>query len=201
MGEAARRKAAEATWLATLDDQERILVRVAKGLSIVLPLDGACYRASMFLKVFLEQEHGIDANVIIGFVNDGTDELYASHAWLEFHGRPTDMTLCRPMSPEVQKRGQLVIHGRVIASGWSQYSYHMHRPPEGLRIIHQMLADPSIRLMVTEREELHLRMVATAKSNALIRAYLDGAPDSLTYDCIAAAVRRGMSETFKQTSK
>jgi hypothetical protein len=56
-------------------------------LGLAPPLDGACYRASLFLKLFLEQEYGIDANVVVGFVNDGTDELYASHAWLECHGQ------------------------------------------------------------------------------------------------------------------
>jgi hypothetical protein len=191
MGEATRRKAAEAAWLATLDEQERTLVRASKGLGAALPLDGACYRASLFLRLFLEQEHGIVANAIVGFVNDGTDELYASHAWLEFHGQRTDLTLCRPMNPEVQHRGSLVIHGRVIAEGWQQYTYHLHRPPEGLQVIRQMMADPTDRPVVAEQEELHLRMVATAKNNALIRAYLDDAPDGLTYDRIAKAVKRG----------
>jgi hypothetical protein len=190
MGEAARRRVAEATWLATLDEQERIFVRAAKGLGAALPLDGACYRASMFLKLFLEQEHGIGANAIVGFVNDGTDELYASHAWLEFRGQRTDLTLCRPMNPDVQQRGQLVIHGRVIADGWPRYTYHLHRPREGLRVVEQMLANSSTRPMVAEQEERHLRMVATTKTNALIRAYLDGAPDGLTYDRIAAAVKQ-----------
>jgi len=191
MGEAARRKAAEAAWLATLDEQERILVGAAKGLGTALPLDGACYRASLFLKLFLEQELGIAANAVVGFVNDGTDELYASHAWLEFRGQRTDLTLCRPMSPEVQKRGQLVIHGRVIAEGWARYTYHMHQPAEGLRVIERMRSDPLTRSMFAEQEELHLRMVATARDNALIRAFLDGAPDGLTYDRIAAAVKQG----------
>ena len=191
MGEAARRKAADAAWLATLDEQERILVRAAKGLGAALPLDGACYRASMFLKLFLEQEHGIDTNVVVAFVNDGTDELYASHAWLEFQGQQTDLTLCRPLRPEVQQRGKLVIHGRVIAEGWPRYTYHLHRPPEGVRVIEQMMADPATRPLIAEQEEIHLHMVATAKNNALIHAYLDGAPDGLTYDRIAAAVKRG----------
>lgn len=111
MGEAARRKAAERAWLTTLDDQERVVVTTAKALGTALPLDGACYRASMFLKLFLEQEHGIAGEAVVGFVNDGTDELYASHAWFEFHGLRTDLTLCRPMHPEVQQRGPLVIHG------------------------------------------------------------------------------------------
>jgi hypothetical protein len=191
MGEAARRKAAEMTWFTALGEQERTLVRAARGLSAALPLDGACYRASLFLKLFLEQEHSIDANAVVGFVNDGTDGLYASHAWLEFRGQRTDLTLCRPMSPEVQKRGQLVVHGQVISEGWLYYTYHMHRPPEGLRVIHNLMSDPSTRPMVAEQEDLHLRMVATSKDNALIRAYLDDAPDGLTYDRIAAAVKRG----------
>ena len=190
MGEAARRKAVESTWLATLDEQEQILVRAAKRLGAALPLDGACYRASLFLKLFLEQEHGIDANAVVGFVNDGTDELYASHAWLEYRGQPTDLTLCRPMSPEVQKRGKLLIHGRVIADGWPRYTYHLERPTAGRRIIEQLLSDPSTQPMVAEQEELHLRMVATMKDNELIRVYLDDAPDGRTYDSIATAMKR-----------
>lgn len=191
MGEATRRKAAEAAWLASLDEQERRLVHTAKALGKALPLDGACYRASLFLKLFLEQEHAIGGEAVVGFVNDGTDDLYASHAWFEFRGRRTDLTLCRPMNPEVQKRGSLVIHGRVIADGWPRYTYHAQRPPEGLAVINQLMSAPSTRPMVAEQEELHRRMAATATDNALIRAYLDGAPDSLTYERIAAAVRRG----------
>ena len=190
MGEAAKRKAAEVAWLATLDEHERILVHAARGLGAALPLDGACYRASLFLKLFLEHEYGIDANAVVGFVNDGTDDLYASHAWLEFRGQRTDLTLRCPMSPEVQKRGQLVIHGRVIAEGWSGYTYHMHRPPEGLRVIQQLLSDASTQSMVAGQEELHLKMNATSKNSAMIRAYLDAAPDGLTYARIAKAVKR-----------
>jgi len=190
MGEAGRRKAVEATWLETLADEERTLVRAAKALDATLPLDGACYRASLFLQLFLQQERGVDAKAIIGFVNDGTDDLYASHAWLEFRGQRTDLTLCRPMKPELQHRGQLIIHGRVIAEGWAQYTYHLHRPSEGLRVVQQMMADPKARPVVAEQEELHLRMVSVAKDNALIRAYLDAAPDGLTYDHIATAVKR-----------
>jgi len=190
MGDAARRKTAEAAWLGTLDADECIVVRAAKGLAAALPLDGACYRASFFLQLFLEQEYGVHTNAVVGFVNDGTDELYASHAWLEFRGQRTDLTLCRPLNSGVQRRGQLVIHGRVIVEGWSQYTYHLQRPSDGLRVIEQMMADPSTRPIVAEQDGLHLRMVNTVKDNALIRAYLDGAPDGLTYDCIATAVKR-----------
>jgi hypothetical protein len=190
MGESARRKAAEKAWLASLDDSERLLVRTAKSLGKAVPLDGACYRTSLFLKLFLAQEYRIAGNAVIGFVNDGTDDLYASHAWFEFRGQQTDLTLCRPMSPEVQKRGPLVIHGRVIAEGWPRYTYHMHRPPEGSAVIAQLMSDPATQPMVDEQEQLHLRMVTTAKDDALILAYLNGAPDGLTYDRIARAVKQ-----------
>ena len=190
MGEAARRKAAEAAWIATLDEQERLLVRAAKRLGAALPLDGACYRASLFFKLFLELERGLTGQAVVGFVNDGTDELYASHAWYEFRGRRTDLTLCRPLRPEVQQRGPLVIHGKVITAGWPKYTYHKDRPPEGLAEIEQLMSDPTTRPMIAEQEELHLRMAAIARDNALIRTYLDDAPDGLTYERIAVAVRR-----------
>jgi hypothetical protein len=191
MGEAARRKATETAWLTSLNEQERTLVRTAKSLGKALPLDGACYRASMFLRLFLAKEHGIEGNAVVGYVNDGTDELYSSHAWFEFRGQRTDLTLCRPMNPEVQKRGRLVIHGRVITEGWSSYTYHLQQPPAGLAIVRQLMSNPSLQPMVAEQEELHLRMLTTAKDDALIRIYLDDAPDGLTYDRIAGAVRRG----------
>jgi hypothetical protein len=190
VGDATRRKAAEAAWLVTLDERERIVVRTARSLGKALSLDGACYRSSLFLQLYPEQEHGIAGSAVIGFVNDGTDDLYASHAWFMFRDQRTDLSLCRPMSPEVQKRGPLVIQGRIIAEGWPRYTYHVQRPPAGLAVIKQLMSDPSTRSMVAEQEELHLRMLATANDNALIRAYLDGAPDGLTYDRMAAAVRR-----------
>ena len=44
--------------------------------------------------------------------------------------------------------------------------------------------------MVAERDELYLRIIATARNSTLIRAYLDDAPDSPTYEHIAMTVTR-----------
>ena len=41
---------------------------------------------------------------------------------------------------------------------------------------------------MADAENLHLRMAAMAKSDELIRAYLDGAPDGLNYERLAADV-------------
>jgi hypothetical protein len=183
MGEAARKKAERAKWVATLDDKERTVVSVAERLLACLPPFGACYRASLFLQYHLEREHGIHGSAVIGYVNDGTDKLYGSHAWYQFRDKMTDIALCRPLRPEVQKSGSLVIHGRTISSGWT-YSYHTVRPPEGLAMIEAFLADPRTAPSTAEYEALHRQMKLTATSQDLIRAYLDGADDGGTYDVL-----------------
>jgi hypothetical protein len=191
MGEAASRKVAEAAWLTSLGEQERSVVHAAKALSKALPLDGACYRAALFLKLFLEHEHAINGEAVIGFVNDGTDDLYMSHAWFEFHGQRTDLTLCRPLHPDMQKPGSLVIQGRVVVKGWKSYTYHQQRPREGVSLINKMMSNPTTRQMLIKQKDLHLRMSTTAQNNALIKLYLDGAPDGISYDAIAERVRLG----------
>ena len=73
--------------------QERAVVEVAEALQQVLPLDGACYRASFFLEHYLTKEHQLDGRAVVGFVNDGTDDIFtASHGWYIFRGKVTAWT-------------------------------------------------------------------------------------------------------------
>ncbi len=189
MGEAAKRKAAEEKWLTTLSESEREVVRTAKALnSVLLPLDGACYRASLFLRLYLAQEHGVSGTAVIGFVNDGTDALYSSHAWYTYQGQLTDLTLCRPLRPQVQKAGPLIIHGRTYAKGWDRYTYHLQRPPEGQAVIEQLLADTTVGSQIEAGEKLHFQMLVTADNDEPIRVYLDLAPDGVNYNKLAEAV-------------
>ncbi|MBV8524244.1 MAG: lasso peptide biosynthesis protein [Acetobacteraceae bacterium] len=118
MGEAKRRtatraKAAEAkqAWEAGLSDRGRTVLRVAKRLGAALALPGACYRCAMFLRYHLVARHGIDGEAVVGFVNDGTDVAYSSHAWYEIDGLITDVALCRPEKPRFQKAGPVTILG------------------------------------------------------------------------------------------
>ena len=194
MGEAKRRtatraKAAEAkqAWEAGLSDRGRTVLRVAKRLGAALALPGACYRCAMFLRYHLVARHGIDGEAVVGFVNDGTDVAYSSHAWYEIDGLITDVALCRPEKPRFQKAGPVTILDREMAPGWS-YTYHRQRPPEGRALVADLLRYPEIGPAMADAENLHLRMAAMAKSDELIRAYLDGAPDGLNYERLAADV-------------
>ena len=55
-------------------------------------------------------------------------------------------------------------------------------------MIAELTRDPHTPELVGQQEEQHMRMAATARSNDLIRAYLDGARDGLDYERLAAMV-------------
>lgn len=181
--EAARRKA----WEAGLDEHGRIILRIAEKTAQALAIDGACYRATLFMKYHLELRYDIRGDAVVGYVNDGTDELYGYHAWLETDGLRTDVALCRPQDPSIQKRGPLTILGHEMAAGWP-YTYHRTRPPQATAMIMEWMRDPSMRELVSQQEEQHMRLASTARRSDLIRVYLDGAPDGLDYERLAAMV-------------
>ena len=183
MGDSKRRKKFEEAWGSCLTEDERTVVSVARRLSNVLELQGACYRVSLFLRYYLFQRHGIEGTAVVGFVNDRTDNLYSSHAWFKFNGQKTDLTLSRPLSPALQKPGPLLIHGREFKSGWA-WTYHDARPLLGIAAMVPLMGDPAF----VQAENLHLLMQATARNDDLIRTYLDGARDGLDYETLAAQV-------------
>ena len=153
--------------------------------------EGACYRCSFFLRLFLKEEHGIDGKAVVGFVNDGTDHAYASHAWYEFAGTRTDLALWRPLRPDVQRPGPLVVQGVELRPG-HRWSYHRERPAEGMALVFSLLQPSSPHMSaVRELEERHRTMSACAGRDDLIRAYLDGAPDGWLYERMAGFVRAG----------
>jgi hypothetical protein len=140
----------------------------------------------------LQYRHNIQGEAIVGYVNDGTDQLYSSHAWFMFRDKMTDLAISRPLRPELHKPGPLVIHGQQLRPGW-RCTYHKTRPPEGEIQIERLLSDPSVGPQMRDAKDLHLLMAATAKNDALIRAYLDRAPDGLTYDVTAARLSTSLS--------
>jgi hypothetical protein len=184
-----RRSARHAAWLAGLTDDERRVADAAECLRLILPADGACYRAAMFLKYHLQTQHGIVGRAVIGYVNDGTDDLFSSHAWYDIRGRITDIALSRPLDPSVQKPGPVLILGREVAPGWPGWTYHTAMTAEGAAVIESIRGHPHSGAQVRENEALHAHMVRTAADDRLIRSYLDAAPDGLTYAVLAGRMR------------
>lgn len=181
MGDASRRKRANSECLASLSGDERIVADAALRLYKAFPDDGACYRKTLFLRHYLRERHGVEAAAVVGFVNDGTDELYGSHAWLEFQGKKVDIALSMPLRPELQKRAPVVILDWTYSPGWAGYTYHLDRPARALAAVHELMRNPETRELMQEAETLHLTMMATAKSDTLIAAYLANAPDGIDF--------------------
>lgn len=191
MGEASRKKAAREKWVTTLDDDERKVAETAFALYRILP-PAACYRASLFLQYHLKKCYGLNGMAVVGFVNDGTDDLYSSHAWYMFRDKMTDIALCQPMDPSIQNPGPLIIQGATIAAGWPTWAYHADRPPEAIAVLEKLRSSPHAERVI-EMEELHLRMKATAKNENLIRSYLDGAPDGLHYEALSQKLQDALN--------
>ena len=187
MGEAARRKKRELAWRNALDAEEQIVVRVAERLSPVIPPFGACYQATFFLRYHLSTAFGINGDAVVGFVNDGTDHLFSSHAWFTFRGQMTDLAISRPLRPQVQRPGPVTIQGYELKPGW-KWTYHLTEPPEGSVAVEALRADQRYRAFIEDEESLRRRMVARSTDLNAIREYLDGADNGLTYEALARAV-------------
>ncbi len=148
---------------------------------------GICYRMTIFLTLHLAEGHNIRVEPIVGYINDGTDEIMISHAWIEFGGKKTDISLTRTAHPKAQPTGSLIILDREISRGRASFTYHRNlsaAPP----VPKELLADPRFRLMLQHKEIEHARMAEIAKNLKSMRTYLDAAPDGFGYEQFASII-------------
>lgn len=138
-----------------------------------------CYHSVFFLNEYLREKHGIATLPVIGYVNDGTDDIMMSHAWLDFGGRKTDVSLAVTEHPDVSPAGELIVLDKVIKVG-HKYSYHHDMGAAGLRALQSVRASGG-QAIVEHKLQEHLLMVARAKDPALIRPYLDAEPNGFDY--------------------
>jgi hypothetical protein len=189
MGQAKQNAKALADWTATLSEDERTIVDVAQRVyrAIVLPLEvtGMCYRLAFFLAEFLRDRHGIEVMPVVAFVNDGEDDVMASHAWVEFNSKKTDLSLTKTEHAGQQLTGSLLILDRVFTKGEATYSYHRERDTAALALVAKLQADPQYSAFVQAKEKEHAAMLAIARAPGSIRGYLDSAPDGFGYEALA----------------
>lgn len=194
MGEARRRKVEiaitkqkYADWLDTLTQIERevalVAMRTHERIVVGKRLLGGCYLLSFFLSQYLKRERGIETTAVVGWVNDGATPLMISHAWLEFEGKKTDITLTHTEHPDVQLPGELIILDYVVRSGRVKYTYHRQRSTEAVAAL-QKLRD-EMPWVVDAKEAEHLQMEEMSQSKTMIQKYLNAAPSDRNYDAIA----------------
>ena len=198
MGEAKRRavayEAAKTKLLESLSGDGLVVadsaIKLFEGFILPTRYTGGCYLTNMVLHRYLKDERDIETEVVVGYINDGTDDIYISHGWLEHEGRKTDLTIHLTEHPDVQLPGNLLVADQVLRPGKVTHTYHRERPVEGLRKEMEMMANPSLAPIVAHKIEEHQAMLARAKHPGLLNAYLDMAPAELSYDAMTAALRR-----------
>lgn len=147
---------------------------------------GGCYLVTMTLCRFLEDEHGVKTIPVVGYINDGTDDVMISHAWLEFGGKKTDLTLNVVERATGAAPGPVLVHGEIVRAVSVQYSYHMERAPEDLLMIQELINHPQFGPAIKEKEDEHIAMRARVRDRKLMDAYLNGAPAEIMGPMLAA---------------
>lgn len=119
------RKSKAGSWLSQLDPSERIVANVAITAfeEIVLPMQmtGGCYYFAFFLREFLKVEYGIQVEMVVGWLDD--KPLPVSHAWIEYNGKKTDISLGAVMKSNGNFSAPVIIHDIGYRTGGDDYSY------------------------------------------------------------------------------
>ncbi|MBX5166764.1 MULTISPECIES: hypothetical protein [unclassified Rhizobium] len=137
---------------------------------------GACYQLTMTLQKFLADKHGIATQAVVGYVNDGTDDIMISHGWLEYEGMKIDLGLHIVERPDVVRPGALLVLDETLRLGAIDYTYHLARPEASLQVVQRMLADPATARIAQHKEKEHDDMLRRSRDARLRDLYLTGAP-------------------------
>ncbi|MCR6727136.1 hypothetical protein [Agrobacterium fabrum] len=137
---------------------------------------GACYQVTMTLQKYLSERHGIITEAVVGYVNDGTDDIMISHGWLEYEGMKIDLGLHLVERPDIVKPGALLVLDEPLRPGLLNYTYHLGRPATSLLVVQRMLADPATARVARHKETEHQEMLARSRDPQLRDLYLAGAP-------------------------
>ncbi len=195
MGASKNRKAAYAQakqrLMADLAGDEAVVAETAVNFfeRFVFPkrYTGGCYLVTMFLQRFLKEEKAVAVTPVVGYVNDGTDDVMISHAWLELNGLKTDVTLHLTEYPESQLPGALLILDRQLLKGQVEHSYHREQTPAGYAE-NQRLALGSLRGMIAHKDAEHAYMSECMTDPARMAAHQAKAPPGLRYDDMRAVL-------------
>lgn len=164
-----------AEWLEVLSPTEQEVAKTAARVFRRVKLWGACYHLTFFLNEYLKQEKGIDTQAVVGWVNDGTDDIMCSHAWLEINGKKTDIAIARPQYEE-NPEGALLILDRIIQPGKRKYTYHTERSHAAMRALDRI---PYQAVQFAEIQ--HNEMVSISKDEKGRRRYLSEVPSHSNY--------------------
>jgi hypothetical protein len=190
MGQAKRRGADIQKWLASLSPEERQIADVAQRLLLrfIDPSEatGMCYRLTYFLHLYLVDK-GIKTTPVVGYVNDGTDDAFVSHAWFVYEAKKIDLTLGRAERPDLNPPGDILILDFPFRRA-GKYTYHLAKSAAAIAVENEWLMDPRGAEIVRQKAAEHEVMERRALNPQDMRVFLDQAPDGLTYSRLASII-------------
>lgn len=194
MGEAKRRaieieklKTEQSQWLSSLSLPEKEILRLAQTLESQLVcarnFTEGCYHLAFFMTRYLADK-GITVVPIIGWVNDGTWDGVASHAWIEYEGRKTDISMRRTSFPEYQPTGPMIVLDRILQKGQADYTYYKNDDDQAQKAAEIQRMDLKLGPIQAQKETERRRMMEIAEPghNERIDAYLASAPPGLKFN-------------------
>jgi hypothetical protein len=147
---------------------------------------GGCYLIALFNYYLFKHDLSIDVTPVIGWINDGTDEHFISHAWVERGGLKIDASLDRVEDPKVNPPGAVLVLDRVVLRGHT-YTYYRERTEAARRAARAAAkSSPLSRDLVEMKEHEHSMVLSISKDDSRIREFLDNAPPGCTYDDLRA---------------
>lgn len=189
-GEIARLKHDELIWRSTLSEEARLIVQVAERLDERLVrarwFSEGCYHLAFFMTRYLSLR-GVQVTPIIGWVNDGTWPGVTSHAWIEFEGKKTDVSLGCTSYPDVQPTGALIVHDRILRAGTANYTYYKNEDCAVQDALDWLRGVPKFKSVLCHKEAEHAEMMGIAAGDRL-DSYLAKAPPGSTFADIARLI-------------
>lgn len=172
-------------WRDALSKEERMILLLAERLDERLVrarhFSEGCYHLAFFMTKYLASK-GITVTPQIGWVNDGTWQGMTSHAWIEFNGKKTDVSLGHTSHPESQPTGAVIAHDHVLRKGVAEYTYYKNDHPEVQTGIQYMRSNHELADILAHKEKEHAHMLGIATSgHSAIDDYLSKAPRGLQY--------------------
>jgi hypothetical protein len=200
MGEAKRRKAEieplknqESNWLAVLDGSEKIVAEVAinafKHVVLARNITGGCYNLAFFLREYLKREKKIDVEMVVGWLTDDSWEGGISHAWIEYKGKRTDISLWCTEHPDVQLPGAAIIQDFKYRNGIAEYAYHRELPVSARAYLDNAAKDAAFGAAYRHKDAEHLKIKCLAEKDGGADEYFSNAPIGMRYEDLARAMR------------
>ena len=130
-------------------------------------LADGCYLLTFFLRQYLRLERGIDARAVVGFIREGREPLMQPHAWLDFGGKKTDLSLVLKPVP-----GDLIVLDEIWVRGEVSCTYHREQSSEAKARAEEVRQGSREGAAEIGRKELeHREMLVLAASDEEIWAF------------------------------